>query len=57
MNNKKKKDLIVGSLCALGCETLFGLSYIFTISKTEVKQTLSGLETTLQQVTNKGLWQ
>ena len=30
MNNKKKKDLIVGSLCALGCETLFGLSYIFT---------------------------
>ena len=28
--NKKKKDLIVGSLCALGCETLFGLSYIFT---------------------------
>ena len=30
MNNKKKKDLIVGSLCALGCETLFGMSYIFT---------------------------
>lgn len=30
MNNKKKKDLIVGSLCALGCEMLFGLSYIFT---------------------------
>jgi len=30
MNNKKKKDLIVGSLYALGCETLFGLSYIFT---------------------------
>ena len=30
MNNKKKKDLIVGSLCALGCEALFGLSYIFT---------------------------
>ena len=30
MNNKKKKNLIIGSLCALGCEALFELSYIFT---------------------------
>lgn len=30
MNNKKKKDLIIGNLYALGCEALFGLSYIFT---------------------------
>lgn len=26
----EQKDLIIGSLCAIGCETLFGLSYLFT---------------------------
>ena len=31
----KQNDIILGSLCALGCEALFGLSYIFT--KTAIK--------------------
>lgn len=35
----KKNDGIAGSLCALGCETLFGLSYLFT---RRVTQTQSG---------------
>ncbi len=36
----KSNDLITGSLCALGCETLYGLSYIFTRQAT---RTVSGL--------------
>lgn len=31
----KQNNLIIGSLCALVCETLYGLSYIFTKSATE----------------------
>lgn len=30
MNNTKHHDMLIGSLCAIGCETLYGLSYIFT---------------------------
>ena len=26
----KKQDLRLGCFCALGCETLFGFSYLFT---------------------------
>ena len=27
---KSKKNALLGCLCALGCETLFGFSYLFT---------------------------
>lgn len=30
MSSEKRSNLIIGCLCALGCETLFGLSYVFT---------------------------
>lgn len=30
MNHTKQKNSTVGILCAIGCETLYGLSYIFT---------------------------
>ena len=30
MNGAERKNLIIGCLCAFGCETLFGLSYLFT---------------------------
>lgn len=40
MTNNTKKDLIIGSLCAIGCEVLFGLSYLFT---KEAGQTASAL--------------
>lgn len=30
MEKKDRRDVLLGCLCALGCETLFGLSYIFT---------------------------
>ncbi|PNY18410.1 DMT family transporter [Streptococcus parauberis] len=40
MTNNTKKDLIIGSLCAIGCEILFGLSYLFT---KEAGQTASAL--------------
>ncbi len=33
--NGKSNNLITGTLCALGCETLYGLSYIFTKQVTE----------------------
>ena len=36
MDKIKSNDLIIGCLCALGCETIFGLSYIFTKTGTEV---------------------
>lgn len=35
MKNIKQNKIIGGSLCALGCETLFGLSYIFTKTATQ----------------------
>lgn len=31
----KQNNLITGCLCALGCETIFGLSYMFTKNATE----------------------
>lgn len=40
MTNNTKKDLIIGSLCAIGCEILFGLRYLFT---KEAGQTASAL--------------
>ena len=36
MGKSKSNNLIIGCLCALGCETIFGLSYIFTKTGTEV---------------------
>lgn len=35
MNGENRKDILIGSLCAIGCETLFGLSYIFTKQVTD----------------------
>lgn len=35
MNNTKQKNNSIGVLCAIGCETLYGLSYIFTKRATE----------------------
>ena len=35
MTGKKYGNLLVGSLCAVGCETIFGFSYIFTKQATE----------------------
>ncbi|WP_203633054.1 DMT family transporter [Lacticaseibacillus suibinensis] len=35
MENGKKSGLFLGSLAALGCETLYGLSYIFTKQATD----------------------
>lgn len=31
----EKKNMMIGSLCAVGCETLYGLSYIFTKQATD----------------------
>ena len=28
--NKKKKTVLIGCLSAIGCETIYGLSYVFT---------------------------
>lgn len=36
MNNIKQSNVITGCLCALGCETLYGLSYMFTKQATEL---------------------
>ncbi|MDO4851136.1 MAG: DMT family transporter [Actinomycetota bacterium] len=36
MGSKKHSDAVVGCLCALGCEALFGLSYVFTKQATGV---------------------
>ena len=38
---RDNKDVLVGILCALGCEVLFGLSYIFTKQATNVASPLS----------------
>ncbi|MGN0846462.1 MAG: DMT family transporter [Kiritimatiellia bacterium] len=37
----KQNNLLVGSLCAIGCETLYGLSYIFTKQATNQANALS----------------
>ncbi len=41
MGNTKKDHLVVGSLCAIGCEVLYGLSYIFTKQATENASSLA----------------
>ena len=35
MNKSTKNKTLIGCLCALGCEVLFGLSYVFTKQATE----------------------
>lgn len=35
MKNLRQKENIIGVLCAIGCETFYGLSYIFTKQATE----------------------
>lgn len=35
MNGENCRDILIGSLCAIGCEMLFGLSYIFTKQVTD----------------------
>ena len=30
MDSNNQKNIIIGILCAIGCELLYGLSYIFT---------------------------
>lgn len=37
----KQNDLMTGCLCAIGCETLFGMSYIFTKQAIDTASTLS----------------
>ena len=37
----KTNDLVMGSLCALGCEVLYGLSYVFTKQATQAASVLS----------------
>ena len=32
----KKNNILTGCLCALGCETLYGLSYMFTKQATDL---------------------
>ncbi len=41
MDNGKKDNVVIGSLCAIGCEVLYGLSYIFTKQATENASSLS----------------
>lgn len=43
MTNRKCKinQMLIGCLCALGCEILFGLSYVFTKQATEYATPLS----------------
>ena len=36
MSNIKQNNILIGCLCALGCETLYGLSYMFTKQATEL---------------------
>jgi len=37
----KDKDLTIGSLCALGCQVLYGMSYLFTKQATQKASALS----------------
>lgn len=41
MKQIKKNQVLMGSLCALGCQTLFGLSYIFTKEATGTASALA----------------
>ncbi|OFI06696.1 putative DMT superfamily transporter inner membrane protein [Clostridium acetireducens DSM 10703] len=41
MSYKKSNNLIIGCLCAIGCEIFFGLSYIFTKQATDNASVLS----------------
>lgn len=40
-DTKREKNLIAGVFCALGCEIIYGLSYLFTKQATEVSSSLS----------------
>lgn len=37
----KQNDLLTGCLCAIGCETIFGMSYIFTKQAVDTASMLS----------------
>lgn len=39
--NKSENKIIIGCLCAIGCETIFGLSYIFTKQATNIASSLT----------------
>lgn len=39
--NKKENKILIGSICALGCEFIYGLSYAFTKKATEVASPLT----------------
>ncbi len=41
MEDKKSNNLIIGCMCALGCEIFFGLSYVFTKQATDSASELS----------------
>ena len=41
MGNGKNSGVLIGCLCALGCEALFGLSYAFTKQATDVASPLA----------------
>lgn len=41
MKKTEQNNLIIGCLCALGCETIFGLSYIFTKKATSLASEFS----------------
>lgn len=41
MNQRKVTDVVLGSLAALGCEALYGLSYIFTKQATDTASPLA----------------
>lgn len=41
MKNIKQNDVVTGCLCALGCETLYGLSYMFTKQATDLASTFA----------------
>lgn len=41
MNTRKTTSVILGSLAALGCEALYGLSYIFTKQATDAASPLA----------------
>lgn len=41
MKKTEQNNLIIGCLCALGCETIFGLSYIFTKKATNLASEFS----------------
>ena len=43
MTRKSNNSILIGCLCAIGCETIFGLSYVFTQQATNVATTFQFL--------------